>query len=302
MNTTDIAVSSREQATIRTQRIRQGLLDLQQLVIEISAAWRDRIWLDMGYDTWEPWANNEGLLGLIRSGDIDTIVALHQGGLPQSAVGNLTGTSRHTVHRQLAHAEQVDAAALARTVAGRDGRKRPSKRAKPDELERRRDHVVRLWLAGYAREPIAAALGISHGSISEDLTARGVTRTRSRVNTRSDSIEPIDWRNGATNPSEIIPPPPSYTPLSDAELANVHPITGRSLQPKTPPRRRARRVDSTLVIEKRVELLYGLELLLDEVDYDELPPERVSGWIADLTAALRTLNKLRTRLKETIQP
>lgn len=81
---------------------------------------------------------------------------------------------------------------------GADGKSYPSRPATAIELERRRQLTVQLWHDGWSREIVRDVLGISPGSVRQDLVAMGMENNQPRKNVRHTDARPegdFRWRD-----------------------------------------------------------------------------------------------------------
>lgn len=87
-----------------------------------------------------------------------------------------------------------------------------------EAIVRRRELVRRMAEAGHRRNDMARALGVSHGTIDNDLASLGYLPGRRSWNPRRP--EPVEWRTGELPE----PPPPRMPPraLVAAPVARWH--------------------------------------------------------------------------------
>ena len=72
------------------------------------------------------------------------------------------------------------------------GRPQPPRKCSLAELERRRDHVARLWRKGASRRQIATALDVSSTTVDKDLETVGIVARR-RYQGLAQDPGPIEW-------------------------------------------------------------------------------------------------------------
>jgi len=86
------------------------------------------------------------------------------------------------------------------------GRAKPTRKTTAEEVNRRRDHALRLWREGATRTQIAAALDVSADSVGNDLAKRGVAPNQPRLTGLPVDPEPIDWLEPPSPPERALPP------------------------------------------------------------------------------------------------
>ncbi|CAN5349330.1 hypothetical protein BH09ACT8_BH09ACT8_30940 [soil metagenome] len=160
-----------------TNRIQKGLGTLADL---IGRAYLGRVWLALGYQSWDDYLDTEftsGVLAVPREERPEAVKSLREQGLSLRAIAAATGVSEATVRNDIG--EQVrnncapddDEVADAAPVVGLDGKgyKAPPPRPKPRTLtpaERFRKLVVAVY---DHTEPLTALDGYS--GYREDLRA-----------------------------------------------------------------------------------------------------------------------------------
>lgn len=208
-----VSTMTREQALSITKRIRQQLVDLFDTIVE---AYSGRVWLALDYGTWEDYVKGENL----KTSDERTIVRLvDESELSSAAVAAIGGVSQQAISKRRGRQGTTRLLPGAKTL-GRDGKRQPSSRPKPHEIERRRDIVEQLWADRYGRTPIAVALDVGNGTVDGDLLARHVDKTARRGPLRTVKLPShIAWRDGEEGskpPRPIKPKPPKPPPdISD---------------------------------------------------------------------------------------
>ena len=149
-------------ARARVNRIRSHVEDIKS---EIVAAYRERDWDALGYDSWEEYCSAEfgGTIELPRSEREPLHFALREHGLSTRAIAAVTGVHKDTVNedikRQLAENPPVD---LPPTL-GRDGRTRKSpkkERVRAQVVAQRRPVSLALTVNGRTM-PIECSRGLS---------------------------------------------------------------------------------------------------------------------------------------------
>ena len=110
-----VEVASRLEAEARRDRIKAGLVTLWD---DIKAAWRERDWLALGYESWDAMCAAEYRLGLVlpRSERSEIVADLRQEGMSTRAIAAAVGVNNATVHRDLS------GVANATPVVGTDGK------------------------------------------------------------------------------------------------------------------------------------------------------------------------------------
>lgn len=63
-----------------------------------------------------------------------------------------------------------------------------------------------------------------------------------------------------------------------------------------------RHLDSVRIVRASVEAVNGIGVLFDQIDYSQLDPEDVAGWIPILEDSIRSLTTLKNQLKKGSQP
>ncbi|WP_154793226.1 hypothetical protein [Occultella kanbiaonis] len=165
-----------------TDQLRVALEGGWQLAIR---AWAGRVWVALGYASWDEYCTRE--LGqcrirLPRQDREEVLAPLSAAGMSTRAIGSLTGLHATTVQRVLADADvspgeaEADAVPVARRggagprrVAGRDGKQYPSKHPTRSDVLVRRAEVARLRNLGFSQVRIAAELGVAQATVSADL-------------------------------------------------------------------------------------------------------------------------------------
>lgn len=95
-----VEVASRSEAEARRDRIKAGLVTLWD---DIKAAWRERDWLALGYESWDAMCAAEYRLGLVlpRSERPEIVADLRSEGMSTSAIAAAVGASKATVARDI---------------------------------------------------------------------------------------------------------------------------------------------------------------------------------------------------------
>ena len=139
----------------------------------------------------------------------------------RDALAEMLRQKYHWSNRRIAEALGVSHQTVDRAPGGPNGPpggKRVGKddrtyrhRARPHEVEKRRDAVAKLHGEGYTRDAICEALGIAHGTLHSDLIARGINPGLPREITRGPA-KTIVWRDQPASqsrrPKTVVPPPP----------------------------------------------------------------------------------------------
>ncbi|GAA2238824.1 hypothetical protein GCM10010401_08900 [Rarobacter faecitabidus] len=185
-----------------TDRLRTALDVTWQLIVD---AYQGRAWKALGYGSWDDYCTSEfgnRRLPLPREERSEVVNSLRDAGLSQRAIMSATGLSKGTVSRSVALSSApfgaVDSStwidggeapddvlprfearavarsldAIGRKVVGLDGKVRPDDRATRREVLERRTEAARLHVIKKMSQPqIAASLGVSQATISNDLAA-----------------------------------------------------------------------------------------------------------------------------------
>ena len=188
-----VTTMTRADAVAITERIRRQLVDLFDTIVE---AFTGRVWLALDYGSWEDYVNGEGL----KTHDERTIVRLvDESELSDAAVAAIASVTSQAVgkrRRKRQHETQLRAEPGAKTL-GKDGKRQPSTRPSPHEIEHRRDIVEQLWADRYGRDAISDTLDVSHGTIDGDLLARQIDKRAKRGPLRTSALPAhIAWRDG----------------------------------------------------------------------------------------------------------
>lgn len=179
------------------ERAAEIAVDQEDLADVVGMAYRHRVWIPLGYDSWEELAEAE-FKGAYVAKEIDRrrerVQALVAEGLTSRAVGVVLGISHQTVQRDAlatgpngpvakpaavgpsapASATVVDGAVSSATLPapsrmqGLDGKERPRKRATPAEMADRLLIVAQRRAEGWTQQQIGDALGITQRTISND--------------------------------------------------------------------------------------------------------------------------------------
>lgn len=128
------AVSTRDDAVARAERIRAGIRSLAELQQDITDAYHARDWQTLGYDTWESYVAGEfggAMPRLGRNERRELVVSLRAEGLSTRAIAAAAGTDDRTVRRDLSDAAtaapeldtaEPDDEPTPTPVTGRDGK------------------------------------------------------------------------------------------------------------------------------------------------------------------------------------
>ena len=116
-----------EAARSLTAEIQRGMQGIQQLII---AAYRGRVWLVLGYPTWNDYCDGE-LAGarpeLPVSERRELVGELRQAGMSTPAIAGALGVSNATAWRDTSSFEEVSP----ERVTGMDGKDRPARKPQP---------------------------------------------------------------------------------------------------------------------------------------------------------------------------
>lgn len=151
------------EAREHTEKINVAVGIAGDLVVE---AWNRRIWVPLGYASWEDYCREEIRYQLTGESKAMLMVGLRNAGASYRAIGAAAGVSKDTAQRELSQTRQLN---QPERITGTDGKTRPATRPEPSPE-----------VAG--RKPTAKA-------IREKVTER----TREKVEAEaviSDAIEP----------------------------------------------------------------------------------------------------------------
>lgn len=120
-------IATREAAALRASTIRIGIGRFVDIVVpEILAAWAQRDWVALGYDSWEAYVEGElgvDRLKLTRESRRAAIAVFRVAGMSTRAIGAALDVDQSTVVRDL---PSLDSDASPETVTGTDGRTYPA--------------------------------------------------------------------------------------------------------------------------------------------------------------------------------
>ncbi len=170
----DAARAVTEQIRTATVRALDALADVED---SIRTAYAGRAWAALGYESWDAYCAAEfsqtRLWASVDERHART-VALRDAGLSQRAIAAVLGVSQPTVSSDVSRALSTDQDRSVdsgdRTVAGLDGRTRPSSRPSSAQVLERQVQVVHLRGEGLTQTQIAEQLGVSQATVSADET------------------------------------------------------------------------------------------------------------------------------------
>lgn len=136
---TDLAFARAERdvsaAQRRAERIRVGMHSFIATRKEIAAAYAERDWVTLAYDSFEAYVESEfseGRLRLSPDERREAVAELRRAGMSTRAIGAVVGASKDTVARDLA---TVSDETVPDRITGTDGREQPASRPKPAPAE-----------------------------------------------------------------------------------------------------------------------------------------------------------------------
>lgn len=150
-----------------TSKINGHLADLWALVV---AAWTGRVWLALGYGSWDAWCRAEIKTGHLRiPGEerVEVVGTLRQAGMSTRAIASATGMSKDTVNRVQGVSDETPL-----TITGTDGKAyssagstRPRQRVKSHaERDLETDDKIRRQEAqGLYHRLVARGLRVNNG-------------------------------------------------------------------------------------------------------------------------------------------
>jgi len=128
------AIATIQDARARAARIRAGIGAYLTTLADVSAAYAERDWEAMGYESWEEYVDgeySEQRLKLSPEHRQKAVAELRLAGMSQRAIGAVLGVSQKTVDRDLDAGESNDSPAAA-PVTGTDGKTyAPTRPARP---------------------------------------------------------------------------------------------------------------------------------------------------------------------------
>lgn len=149
-----------------TDQIRLGLESIWELALR---AWQGRVWLALGYASWEDYCTRE--LGTCRvSLPADSALRaaawrpLAEAGMSHQAIASVAGISRPRVYQAL-RSERISPS----RVVGVDDRSRPAVSSTRADVLIRQAKVARLRNQGMRQAEIAQEMGVAQSTVSVDL-------------------------------------------------------------------------------------------------------------------------------------
>ena len=172
---------TREAALHLTEKIREATVrafdSLADVEVNVEKAWSGRIWLALGYDAWDDYCEAElrdvNLWRTVEERHARTM-RLRDSGLSARGIAAALGVGHATTDRDIkrlstASSEAVDSEAQPAKAVSEDGKERPATRPQPKDLLTRRVETAKLAGQGLTQETIAARVGVSQGTVSQDL-------------------------------------------------------------------------------------------------------------------------------------
>lgn len=123
-------------ARLRADRIRQGLDAFASLREDIAEAYAAQDWKPLGYGSWDEYVTEEFAaprLRLPRNERQQVVAFFREKGMSTRAIAAATGTSKDTVHRDLAGVSSETAGFS--NVVGIDGKAYPARQPEPDVVD-----------------------------------------------------------------------------------------------------------------------------------------------------------------------
>lgn len=111
--------STPEEARQRAERLRAGIVRYSEMRQDIADAFAARDWLALGYNNWADYVDaefGEQLAQLARGERRQAVQDLRSQGLSTRRIASVTGASRNTIAKQVAHIEPPE------KVTGSDGK------------------------------------------------------------------------------------------------------------------------------------------------------------------------------------
>lgn len=128
----DIVKARQNEARARAGRIRAGIASYLHTLADVAAAYRDRDWITLGYQSWEWYIEGEYSAERLRLSPEHrqkAVEELRLAGLSQRAIGSALGVSQETVRRDLSGDTNVSP----ESVLGADGKSYSTSRPSPLE-------------------------------------------------------------------------------------------------------------------------------------------------------------------------
>lgn len=213
----------------------------------------------------------------------------------RSGVGN-----SHTCDDDIADAEIVDAGEIkhAPTVTGRDGRTYSKTRgATPKPPAERAEEIRSLAKLGMDSRQIADDLGMSVTYVQDVARRNGVVLP--------DSVagKELRWERAAEM---------AATGHTSQQIAEELGLSAEHVRAECRERDiditadalvgRSRNLNSTRIVDASVRAVDGIGILFPQIDYGQLHPEDVKGWLPILDDSIRSLTTLRNQLRKVSQP
>jgi hypothetical protein len=157
-----VADLTEAEATALTKRIREWVREYP--IEDVKAAFRGRVWLALGYDSWQEWCDHEfDGFHLSVPQRREVVEELHKAGMSNRAIADAVGVSRETVNRDMSSGG-TNVSPGADRVTGPDGKSYPAKRDNVVPMQRRYKGRPNSKKQLAALEGCAAALsGIANG-------------------------------------------------------------------------------------------------------------------------------------------
>lgn len=173
----------------------------------IAEAWHGEAHKALGYDSWEAYVQDrfgDRLAVLNRPParfELESYL-INDLEMSESAAAATAGVSRTVIRQDQDRGHVVQKNKVAgRKTKGLDG-KTYGPRPTPEEMKNRDDQVAKLWQEGFTRDDICAAMGVSHGVVSQALRIAGLPTKRPIAGLQPKGrLEPasISWRGDHSN-------------------------------------------------------------------------------------------------------
>lgn len=119
--------------------------DYGALQVKISTAWQGRIWLALGYESWQDYLDEEFKdvsLRPPRELEEQVVAELRSAGMSTRGIASATEMSEPTVRRRIEATASNDAVEMPDRVIGLDGKSRPASMPKPVSESLSDEHIV----------------------------------------------------------------------------------------------------------------------------------------------------------------
>lgn len=285
---------------------------------QVALAYEGRAWAALGYSSWDNYCAVEfdgARLRLPREERTMVVGSLSDAGLSTRAIAAALGVSKNTVTADLAEvsqfgtpdpddviadAEIVDVGEITHrpTVTGVDGKTYPkTKGTTPKPPAERAEEIRNLVALGLDSRQIADDLGMSATYVQDVARRHGVVLP--------DSVagKELRWERAAEM---------AATGHTSQQIADDLGVSAEHVRKECRERDieipadaligRSRNLSSTRIVDASVRAVDGIGILFPQIDFTQLHPEDVKGWLPILDESIRSLTTLRNQLRKASQP